>query len=132
MPLPGTLVASETEEVEPIPDFQQITLTQQGGRNNTVIRIDIYADGRVVWGDQTGFVDANTIAELNQAIRELNFFGLQGTYLGPPSNNDGYTYRIVVNSGVIERAINGQDGFMPAELIRFLGMVRSIGDSVVA
>ncbi len=130
VPLPGTLVASETEEAEPIPDFQQITLLQQGGPADINVRVDIFSDGRVIRDGQTGSVAPGTIAELNQIIRDLNFFGLQGTFLGPTVPEEAYRYRITVISGQTERAINMQDGFMPEEVMRFLGRLRTVGDSV--
>lgn len=129
VPLPQTLVASETEEVEPIPDFNRIAFSQQGGGNTIVF--EILGDGRVVRDGQTYNIGTAQVAALNQAIDELNFFGLQGTFLGPPGAEEAYRYRVSVQAGDIERAITAQDGYIPLELRRFLGLIRDIGDSVI-
>lgn len=122
---PGTLVASETEEIEPIGDFQLIQLRQEGGRNDTTTIIDVYGDGRIIRDGQAGNIDAGTIALLNQLIRDMNFYGMQGTYMGPPGDEDEYRYRVYVNSGEIDRAINAQDGFMPEQLVRLLAAINN-------
>ncbi|GAB4521334.1 MAG: hypothetical protein OHK0046_32590 [Anaerolineae bacterium] len=130
VPLPGTLVASETQEVEPIPDFTSITFNQVDGETGTTFGFQIFGDGRVVLPDgRSTVVSAETIAQLNQTIRDLNFFGLQGTYLGPPAEARKYRYQITVESGSIARTINAQDGFIPVELRQFLAAVRAIGES---
>lgn len=131
IPLPGTLVASETEALEPIPDFDLITFRQQGGIGDIVVTFSINANATVERDGQVYPIDPSVVTQLNQDIRELNFFGLQGTYLGPARDDDAFTYRVFVQSGPEERAIQMQDGYIPLELQRFVGFIRQVGDSVV-
>ena len=128
--LPGTLVASETEDPDPRGPFDYIYMQQQGGRENTTIIIEIYGDGRVTRDGMEGRISPDQIAGLNEAINTLNFFGMQGTLLGPPGGEDTYTYRVSIQRGAQARTVNAQDGYMPDEFIQLLGLIRRAGDSV--
>jgi hypothetical protein len=131
VPLPGTLVASETEEPEPfLGVFTFIYFEQTGGAEDVNIIVEIYGDGRVVSNGRTFQVDQSVIRQLDQMITELNFFGMQGTFLGPPGSPSDYRYRVAIGRGELERAVQAQDGFIPVELTRFLGMIRETGDLV--
>lgn len=131
---PGTLVASETQEAEPAAGpFEYIYFQQEGGAESTQIIFEITSDGTVVNhnNDRTATISAAQVAELDQLIMDLNFFGLQGTFLGPPTNGDSYRYRVAIARGESERFIQAQDGYMPRELIEFLGALRQVGDDTV-
>lgn len=127
---PGTLVASETEDPEPIGPFQLVRLRQQGGRGNITTVIEIYADGRIVRDGEIGTVDAATIGRINQMIDDMGFFSMQGTYIGPPGADDTYTYRVYVDSGDIDRAINAQDGYLPQELTSLLATITNAAANI--
>ena len=128
---PGTLVASQTEELAPRGVFDYIWMVQEGGQENTTIDITIYSDGRVVKNDVEGNTDAAQVAALDAMINSLNFFGMQGTMLGSSMSADTYRYRVFVQRGFEARLISAQDGYMPQEFIEFLGLIRSVGDAAV-
>lgn len=133
IPLPGTLVASETEE----PDlrgvgFDRIVFRQSGGTAGIDVQFEINGQDRSVTRDgNTMAISQEAVDQINQAIDSLNFLGLQGTFLGPGGNEEAYFYRITVEKGDAARTIASQDGFMPQEYIQFLGLLRTIGDSVI-
>ena len=131
VPLPRTLVAAETEEAEPAGDFRYVTFEQRAeGESNGPLLV-IYADGRVIRDGQEGRLDAEDIRQINDAISELNFFGIQGTFMGPPGGEGSYVYRVAVETETMGRAINAQNGYMPDQLTVFLGMIRGMGDKAL-
>jgi hypothetical protein len=131
VPLPRTLVASETQEVEPIGGFQVVTFEQRAEGESSGPMLVIYADGRVSRGGQEGRLEPADIQQLNDAISDLNFFGLQGTFLGPPGGEGTFIYRVAIETETVGRAINAQNGYMPEQLTVFLGLIRSMGEKAV-
>lgn len=132
LPVPpvGTLIASRTEDVQAGTGFDYIYMTQTGGASNERIVVEIYDDGRAKFNDREGTVTNENIAELARHLDRLNFFGLQGTFMGPAPRPNEYVYQIYVKRGSVERLINAQDGYMPLEFSTFLGFVRSVAESL--
>lgn len=130
VPVPGTLVASETQDPEPRGLFDYVSMTQTGGREDITLVIQVYSDGRVIRDGVEGRVESALVAEIDNAINTLNFFGMQGAMLGPPGGADTYRYRVIVKRGFQERAIWAQDGFMPNEFIQLLSLIRDAGDGI--
>jgi len=128
VPLAGTLVASETEDPQAGLAFDYIYLLQEGGSNNERIIAEIYGDGRTTFNTREGKIGQDTIIEIIRAIDELNYFGIQGTFLGPAPRPNEYNYTIVVQRGANSRRINAQDGYIPMEFIRFLAQIRNIAE----
>ncbi len=126
-PEPGAQ-AFVTEEVEPIGDFEVVELVQSGGRNDIETTIEIFADGRVVQDGQEGMVDPNTVQRLNQMIRSMDFYGMQGTFIGPPGDEAGYTYRLYVSASETARSITMRDGYLTPELQDMLGLIVATGN----
>lgn len=126
----GTLVASKTEDVQAGTGFDYIYMTQTGGASNESIVIEIYGDGRATINDRSGTVSRESIVELVRTIDTLNFFGLQGTFMGPAPRPNEYVYQIYVKRGGMERLINAQDGYMPIEFSSFLGYVRVVAEGL--
>lgn len=131
VPLPGTLVASETEEVEPRGDFRYLRFEQRSQGADSGLQLVIYGDGRVERDGREGRISPADIQRINDAIGELNFFGLQGTFMGPPGNDETFVYRISIETDTMGRAINAQDGYIPTQLRTFMGMVRLLGEQAV-
>ena len=127
---PGELVASETEDPEPRGMFDYISMQQEGGRENTVITIEIYNDGRVTLNGAEGRIGLETINQIDETINRLNFFGMQGTLLGSPGGDDIYYYRVSVQRGFQARTISAQDGYIPDEFLSLLAMIRGAGESI--
>lgn len=132
IPGPGTLVASETEDPGIPPGFDLITLEQTGGLNNVSLDIEIMSDLTVMINGQGPFaISQETVDQLGVMVDDLNFFGLQGTFLGPSASEETYRYRVSVSSGDIARAINAQDGFIPEQFARFLSTIQSVASDVI-
>lgn len=132
LPVPpvGTLVASQTEDLQAGTGFDYIYMTQTGGVNNESIVIEIYSDGRATINDREGMISRENIIELVRNIDALNYFGVQGTFMGPAPRPNEYVYQIYIKRGGAERLINAQDGYMPIEFSSFLGYVRSVAESL--
>lgn len=133
IPLPGTLVASETEQPENTGVmFESIRFRQTGGTSQSDVQFEIRGLDRVVIRDGVTMpLSQETVDQIDQMINDLNFIGLQGTFLGPAASEDVYVYRVTVIKGEDSRTITAQDGFIPEQYKQFLGFLRSIGDSVV-
>lgn len=126
--LPGTLVASETEDPFPETRFDYIYFEQTGGVEDLSIQVEIFADGRIIVNDFDGTISGETIADLNARLDAVNFFGIQSTFLGPPGPEDSYQYRLMVSQSGIEKMVNAQDGFIPDEVIALLSHFRNLAD----
>lgn len=132
VPLPQTLVASETEDVVPRGDFDYIYFRQTGGEDGIEIVIEFFGDGRVTYNGEEGTIAEANIANLNTLINDLNFFGLQGTMMSAaPSGSETYYYQVYIQRGNQQRSINSQDGFMPREYIAFLGVLIQYGTAII-
>lgn len=133
IPLPGTLVASETEEPEISGGvFDRIIFRQTGGTADVNVRFEINGQERIVVRDGVSMVvSQEVIDQIDQVINDLNFIGLQGTFMGPAASDDVYFYRVTVEKGEAARTIASQDGFMPDAYKSFLGLLRAVGDSVI-
>jgi hypothetical protein len=132
VPLAGTLVASETEDPQAGLAFDYIYLLQEGGSNNERIVSEIYGDGRTTFNAREGKIGQDALIEIIRAIDELNYFGIQGTFLGPAPRPNEYTYTIVVQRGANSRRINAQDGYIPMEVMQFMAQIRTIAESAPA
>jgi hypothetical protein len=134
IPLPGQLVASETEEPEAISGpFTYLSLEQTGGPSDVDLMIELYDDGRVLRnGEAIGTVSQEAVANIDQIIRDVNFFGMQGALIGPPGTGEEYRYRLYVERGdEIARTVQAQDGFMPTEVVRLLSSIRGAAENAV-
>ncbi|MBZ0295227.1 MAG: hypothetical protein K8L99_21870 [Anaerolineae bacterium] len=128
LPLPGTIQAPATEEaLAPEGRFDSMIFEQTGGPNNTTLTIEVYGDGRVVRNGVESTVSETQLMELENMLRELNFFGLQGQFTVPGAGEDIYRYRITVEQDGGSRMINAQDGYTPPELLELFAAVSALG-----
>jgi hypothetical protein len=130
LPPPGTAIAPATEEAAAqagVPFFN-ITYQETGGPANTELLIDIFADGRVVRNGAEMTISPEVVAELNQMLQDVQFFGLQGqfTMFGAPSDVYTYFVRVELQDGAA-RSLEAQDRVTPPELLRLFSRLRSIG-----
>lgn len=130
LPVPGrgTLVASETQDPFADVPFDRIYVTRYGGGDNIpAVELEIFADGRYVRDGVSGLLMPEQVEGLNDLINEINFYGIQGTMLGPSAEDIAYRYSVTVDKGAMTRTINSQDQFMPQEYIVFLAQLLEIG-----
>lgn len=121
--LPGTLVASETEDPDANILFTSIRLERTGGTGGVPLTVEVFGDGRIIRNGAAGTISQDVIARLQDHIVTLNFFGMQGTYLGPGGDDTVYRYRLTVDREGTTRTINAMDGFIPREIQRFIGAI---------
>ena len=130
VPLVGTLVASATEDPQAGQVFDYIYMTQTGGSNNEQIVIELYGDGRAKFNDREGQISQDAIAQIVSAMDDINYFGLQGTFMGPAPRPNEYVYQIYIQRGGNERLINAQDEYMPIEFMGLLSLVRNVAEGL--
>lgn len=129
IPIPGTLVASETEDPDAGLIFDRIYLVRTGIESGEAIRdeIELLQDGQFTRNGRSGIADTNTIARIDEWIDTVNFYGMQGAMLGPSSETDDYRYSLTIERNGLERTINSQDGFMPIAYMNLLGEILLVG-----
>ena len=132
----GVLGAASTEE--PIPGetrasgFDYLFYEQSGGINDETIRIEVYSDGRVTLdGEPVAPARSSEIDAIASLMDEIDFYGMQGTFLGPAANDDTYYYRLgASHENGLGRLIQARDGFMPPEIIRLFALVRGLIEDI--
>jgi hypothetical protein len=134
----GTLSAPATEDPDLNIPFEWISMRRLGGEPNpdgtqAQTEITIYADGRAVGDGVEGRTPQATIDLLNLYVRELNFFNVQNTFIGPLGADDitTYLYAITVRRNGAERQINAMEGFTPPELDRLIGTLVLEGQRIM-
>jgi hypothetical protein len=132
MPPPGTIErAPQTEEPDPgatpVP-FYSITYEETGGPARSSLSIEIFRDGRVLRDGQEMTVGMDVILGAEQAIRDLGFFEIEGTFTQLGADPDVYSYmvRVELGDGSAKR-LEAHDRVAPPELLRLFSQLRTIG-----
>jgi hypothetical protein len=125
----GTLVASETEDPYFGQPFTKITLVTSKGTAETRVEIVLNGDGTYTRNGTQGVLSATRVEAIRTALDELNFFGLQGTMLGPGGggNESAAQYGLTIDRGGFSRSIVSMDGYMPQEYLQFVGLIYEVG-----
>ena len=123
----GTLVASETEDPEIDLIFTTVRLTRSNNNDDEFVEVVINGDGSFVRNGIPGQLSPEQITNIDDMIDDINFFGLQGTMLGPAIEEDDYRYCLTVERGATSRTITSQEGFMPAPYRRLVGAIFDVG-----
>jgi hypothetical protein len=133
LPPPGTVVVPATEEVinplDAASPFFSIYYRETGGPSNSQLEIEIFGDGRVIRNGTASSISAETVTELNQLIRDVKFFSIQGQFTQPGgASSDAYSYlvRVELETGSASR-IEAHDRLTPPELLRLFSRLRTIG-----
>jgi hypothetical protein len=127
VPAPGTLVASSTEDPNADQPFTLIRLIRTGGPEINgepqQLIIEVEGDGTIRRNELEGQLTQGTVDQLNLLIREMNFFGVQGIFMGvlAPEDTTTYVYQLYVQRGLEERSVSAMEGIIPAELQRLMG-----------
>jgi len=128
IPLPGTLVASETEDPNADVPFTRLEVTRVHlGVTDTLI---IKGDGTFTYNGEAGVLSPQQIFNLNQAIKEINFYGLQGTMMSTVPQQNVHEYAVTVERGEESRTLVSQDKFMPATYTEFVSRIWDTRDSL--
>jgi hypothetical protein len=127
LPPAGTMVAPATEDPEAGLMFDVVYLEQSGGFTGIPLTVEVHSDGRLVRDGVEGNVTPEQVAEIDNIIKEIQFFGIQGQFEPAAANPDAYLYKISVDRGGSSRTINAQDGFTPDPLLRLINAVSLLG-----
>jgi hypothetical protein len=127
-----TLVASRTEDPNANVPFSLIRLERTGGSIEATpepLTIEILGDGTVNSNGTTRQASEDVVDNLNNLIREMNFFGASGDYIGalPLEGSEDFLYIITVERGDLSRSIQARDGNMPQELQNIIAAVLQEG-----
>jgi hypothetical protein len=130
IPLPGTLVASETEDPRADVPFTTISIVRlhQGVADQLVIK----GDGTFLYNNVPGVLSPQQITTINQAIKEINFFGIEATFISMVPQNDVYEYALTIERGEDVRTVVSQDKFTPAPYMAFLSDLWNTRDALGA
>lgn len=135
-----SISALPTEEiVPPPPGFDRIILIRRGGPTlddgtTADLIITLERDGRISRGEAQGRVNGETIELITELIDRSQFFTVDANFLGPVPAEPPlpFLYDIVVTSGVYERRISAQEGFMSVPIQQLIGTVLDEGQRVGA
>jgi hypothetical protein len=126
IPLPGTLVFSLTEDPNADVPFTRIEVVRQ--HMGVTDRLIITGDGTFTYNGVPGVLSPQQIFNLNQAIKDINFYGLQGTMMSTVPQPDSYEYAVIIERGDDARSLVSQDKFMPNEYIQFVSTLWNTRD----
>ncbi len=106
-----------------------IILKRGGGLAGVADEWTIYADGRIVAGNETEQkVTPDQVSLLLAGIEGLGFFDLENNYGRGSTCNDCFTYELTVRSGERVKTITAVDGAAdtPAELLQIVQMITEL------
>jgi hypothetical protein len=129
LPPPGTIIAPATEEVmaAQLP-FSTIVYEETGGPANASLTVEIFSDGRVLRNGTETRVGPEVIAELDQLLRDIRFFGINGQFTMPGAGSEVYNYAVTVQlEDGSARRLDAQDRVTPPELLRLFSRLRVVG-----
>ncbi len=128
LPPVGTMIAAPvTEDPEIGLMFDVVYLEQTGGFTGIPLTVEVRSDGRIVRDGVEGTVTPEQVTEIDNIIKEIQFFSIQGQFEPAGTNPDAYSYKISVDRGGSSRTINAQDGFTPDPLLRLINAVSLLG-----
>lgn len=126
----GVLGAASTPDPNQprVSGFDYLFYEQSGGINAETLRVEVYSDGRVILnGSPTTNANPSDISAIAALMDQIDFFGMQGTFLGPAATDDTYYYRMGASqSDGTSRLIQARDGYMPPEIIRLFALIRGL------
>lgn len=129
LPLPGTLTYDD-EFSDDTADamFDRIVFRRYAGPTDSPnYRLELYQDGTYELNIETlGQTDAETVARIDNIIRDVNFFAINSPMMGPGDDSQNYRYSITVERAGDEMTINAEDGFIPQEFSPLIGALMSV------
>ncbi len=130
VPLPGTLDPIVTEDPNIALVFDRIYLVRTGGpQNSGALEVEIFQDGRVIRNGETQLISPDEVLALDTMLDEIDFFGIHGAYLGPPTGQDEpYRYELRVERAEDRRLIVFQEGYIPDEIEALLAAIITAGN----
>lgn len=126
VPIGPTLVSSATEDPDRALVFDLVELTIWGGVEGR-LELTLRQDGSYVRNGVTGRVPPSVVTAVDDALDNINFFGLNGIYSSLNAENPTRRYSLRVVRANLDRRIEGEEGFIPREFLMLLGQIAAIG-----
>jgi hypothetical protein len=129
VPPPGTLIVGSSNVPEggrPAIVFNTITFSRTGGIAGQQLIIELRRDGTVIRDGETSNVPESVIADVDNRLNLIDFYGIQGIFTGPLPP-DAFFYSLAVDSNIGSRTINAQDGLTPPELGELFSFFAALG-----
>jgi hypothetical protein len=131
VPPPGTLIVGSSNVPEggrPTTEFSIVYFSRTGGIAGQELMIEVRRDGTLIRDGETSTLPETTIADIDNRLNLIDFYGIQGIFTGPLPP-DAFLYSLTVDSNVGSRTINAQDGLTPPELADLFGFFAGLGAS---
>jgi hypothetical protein len=131
VPIPGTLVVGSSNVPEggrPPIEFTTVYFSRTGGIAGQQLLIELRRDGTLIRDGETSTVPESVIADVDNRLNLIDFYGIQGIFTGPLAP-DAFLYSLTVDSNVGSRSINAQDGLTPPELGELFSFFAGLGVS---
>jgi hypothetical protein len=129
VPIPGTLILGNSNVPpggRPALEFDTVYFTRTGGIAGQQLLIELRRDGTLIRDGESSTVPDATVADVDNRLNLIDFYGLQGIFTGPVAP-DAFIYNLTVESNVGSRTISAQDGFTPPELIDLFSFFAALG-----
>ncbi len=132
VPAPGVLSymdTSGTPEEPPQPlelNLVQLEVRPAGSSERTIITIN--GDGTALRDGQPIQMDSATLEALRGLIEQINFFNIQGIFVGEGPTTQGNRYYLTVDGSAGSRMITAEDQNTPSELLAIITLIQSIGE----
>lgn len=131
----GTMVVSATEDPDAGVPFLRIRLERSlgplvGGAPLPPMVIELNGNGGITVNGKSGTVTQQVLDQLNAQIREMNYFGISGDFLGvtPVEGTDEYLYVLTVERGDLLQMLTLRDRLMPQPLRTFVALLVQEGN----
>jgi hypothetical protein len=129
IPPPGTLVVNNSNVPEggrPPIELDTVTFARSGGIAGQQLVIELHSDGTLIRDGETSNVSEAVVADANNRLNLIDFYGIQGIFTGPLAP-DAFLYSLTVDSNIGSRTINAQDGLTPPELVDLFSFFSQLG-----
>lgn len=129
VPPPGTLIVGSSNVPEggrPPIEFSTVYFSRTGGIAGQQLLIELRRDGTVIRDGETSSVPETTVADVDNRLNLIDFYGIQGIFTGPLAP-DAFLYSLTVDSNVGSRTISAQDGLTPPELVELFNFFSQLG-----
>ena len=103
---------------------ERIEFVRTGGpEGSEPVTIIINGDGTYERDGETGAIGVPALEEIDAALKLIDFFGMQATFIGAAPLEENYRYSLTVRRGSSERMVVSEDRYMPDAYQQILGRI---------
>ncbi len=111
-------------------DVVQLEIRPAGSAESTIINLS--SDGTVLRDGQPVQVDPASIEVLRGLLDQINFYDIQGVFVGEGGTTQGNRYFLTVSGSSGSRMITADDQYTPSELLAIITLIQSLGEGAPA